>query len=83
MKKHEFMTRLANELRSPSSVCSASLRSQLPPGEARGAPAPVRHQKELRRIRTTLHVSNARLFTADIESQLLEKAVYHNRRRVP
>ena len=30
MKKHEFMTRLANELRSPSSVCSASLRSQLP-----------------------------------------------------
>ena len=83
MKKHEFMTRLANALHSPSSVCSASLRSQLPPGEARGAPAPVRHQKELRRIRTTLHVSNARLFTADIESQLLEKAVYHNRRRVP
>ena len=37
MKKHEFMTRLANELHSPSSVCSASLRSQLPPGEARGA----------------------------------------------
>ena len=83
MKKHEFMTRLANALHSPSSVCSASLRSQLLPGEARGAPAPVRHQKELRRIRTTLHVSNARLFTADIESQLLEKAVYHNRRRVP
>ena len=83
MKKHEFMTRLANALHSPSSVCSASLRSQLPPGEARGAPAPVRHQKELRRIRTTLQVSNARLFTADIESQLLEKAVYHNRRRVP
>lgn len=83
MKKHEFMTRLANELHSPSSVCSASLCSQLPPGEARGAPAPVRHQKELRRIRTTLQVSNARLFAADIESQLLEKAVYHNRRRVP
>ena len=83
MKKHEFMTRLANALHSPSSVCSASLRSQLPPGEARGAPAPVRHQKELRRIRTTLQVLNARLFTADIESQLLEKAVYHNRRRVP
>lgn len=83
MKKHEFMTRLANALHSPSSICSASLRSQLPPGEARGAPAPVRHQKELRRIRTTLQVSNARLFTADIESQLLEKAVYHNRRRVP
>ena len=83
MKKHEFMTRLANALHCPSSVCSASLRSQLSPGEARGAPAPVRHQKELRRIRTTLQVSNARLFTADIESQLLEKAVYHNRRRVP
>ena len=83
MKKHEFMTRLANALHSPSSVCSASLRSQLPPGETRGAPAPVRHQKELRRIYTTLQVSNARLFTADIESQLLEKAVYHNRRRVP
>ena len=31
-KKHEFMTRLANALHSPSSVCSASLRSQLPPG---------------------------------------------------
>ena len=30
MKKHEFMTRLANALHSPSSVCSASLRSQLP-----------------------------------------------------
>ena len=83
MKKHEFMTRLTNALHSPSSVCSASLRSQLPPGEARGAPAPVRHQKELRRIRTTLQVSNARLFTTDIESQLLEKSVYHNRRRVP
>ena len=83
MKKHEFMTRLANELHSPSSVCSASLRSQLPPWEARDSPAPVRHQKELRRIRTTLQVLNARLFTADIESQLLEKAVYHNRRRVP
>ena len=83
MKKHEFMTRLANALHSPSSVCSAALRSQLLPGETRGAPAPVRHQKELRRIRTTLQVSNARLFTADIESQLLEKAVYHNRRRVP
>ena len=83
MKKHEFMTRLANELHSPSSVCSASLRSQLLPWEARGAPAPVRHQKELRRIRTTLQVSNARLFAADIESQLLEKSVYHNRRRVP
>ena len=37
MKKHEFMTRLANELHSPSSVCSASLRSQLPLiGEALG-----------------------------------------------
>lgn len=83
MKKHEFMTRLVNALHSPSSICSASLRSQLLPGEARGAPAPVRHQKELRRIRTTLQVSNARLFAADIESQLLEKAVYHNRRRVP
>ena len=69
MKKHEFMTRLANALHSPSSVCSA--------------PAPVRHQKELRRIRTTLQASNARLFAADIESQLLEKSVYHNRRRVP
>ena len=77
MKKHEFMTRLANELHSPSSVCSASLRSQLPPWEARDSPAPVRHQKELRRIRTTLQVLNARLFTADIESQLLEKSVYH------
>ena len=54
MKKHEFMTRLANALHSPSSVCSAALRSQLLPGETRGAPAPVRHQKELRRIRTTL-----------------------------
>ena len=54
MKKHEFMTRLANALHCPSSVCSASLRSQLLPWEARGAPAPVRHQKELRRIRTTL-----------------------------
>ena len=83
MKKHEFMTRLANALHSPSSVCSASLRSQLPPGETRGAPAPVRHQKELRRIRTTLQVSNARLFTADIESQLLANSVYRNRRRVP
>lgn len=83
MKKHEFMTQLANALHSPSSVCSAALRSQLLPGETRGAPAPVRHQKELRRIRTTLQVSNARLFAADIESQLLEKAVYHNRRRVP
>lgn len=37
MKKHEFMTRLANALHSPSSVCSASLRSQLPLiGEALG-----------------------------------------------
>lgn len=83
MKKHEFMTRLTNALHSPSSVCSAALRSQLLPGETKGAPAPVRHQKELRRIRTTLQVSNARLFAADIESQLLEKSVYHNRRRVP
>ena len=33
MKKHEFMTRLANELHSPSSVCSASLRSQFPEGK--------------------------------------------------
>jgi len=83
MKKHEFMTRLTNALHSPSSVCSAAFRSQLLPGETRGAPAPVRHQKELRRIRTTLQVSNARFFTADIESQLLEKSVYRNRRRVP
>ena len=33
MKKHEFMTRLANELHSPSSGCSAALRSQLLPGK--------------------------------------------------
>ena len=83
MKKHEFMTRLANALHCPSSFCSAALRSQLSPGEARGAPALVRHQKELRRIRTTLQVSNARLFAADIESQLLANSVYRNRRRVP
>jgi len=38
MKKHEFMTRLANALHSPSSVCSASLRSQLPPGKPGALP---------------------------------------------
>ena len=38
MKKHEFMTRLANALHCPSSVCSAALRSQLSPGEASSLP---------------------------------------------
>lgn len=74
MKKHEFMTRLTNALHSPSSVCSAALRSQLLPGETRGAPAPVRHQKELRRIRTTLQVSNARLLP-----QILNRSYLKNR----
>ena len=83
MKKHEFMTRLTNALHSPSSVCSASLRSQLPPGKPGVLPRQYGTRKNCGESVLPCKFCMQGVFTAAIQRQLLTNLMFRNRRRVP